>query len=179
MFHIDQLDNPYFPIGLVKTESGFIARSVETDLEIWMLMVTVISVHDYPFFVFPRSDQSPWGYRNRCFLGVLCHRIVRRPNLGSSNQEASPSAGENTGVVLVPCSRMKVRSYSYCWWCGCFWGPWMSLLQHMSSQWWFRKLSQGLTSRDFTTYLSIFNQFKLKDYPYTTPLKLSFPLELD
>ena len=29
-----------------------------------------------------------------------------------SNQEASPSAGKNTGVVLVPCSRMEVRSYS-------------------------------------------------------------------
>ena len=34
MFHIDQLDHPSFPIGLVKTESGFIARSVETDLGI-------------------------------------------------------------------------------------------------------------------------------------------------
>ena len=27
--------------------------------------------------------------------------------LGSSDQEASPSAGKNTGVVLVPCLRMK------------------------------------------------------------------------
>ena len=29
-FYIDQLCNPSFPIGLVKTESGFIVRLVET-----------------------------------------------------------------------------------------------------------------------------------------------------
>ena len=40
--------------------------------------------------------------------------------LGSSDQEASPSAGKNTGVVLVPCSRMEVRPYSYFRWCGYF-----------------------------------------------------------
>ena len=31
MFYIDQLRTPSFPIGLVKTESGFV-RSVETGL---------------------------------------------------------------------------------------------------------------------------------------------------
>ena len=30
--YIDQLRTPSFPIGLVKTESGFIVRSVETGL---------------------------------------------------------------------------------------------------------------------------------------------------
>ena len=29
----------------------------------------------------------------------------KETQLGSSNQEASPSAGENTGVVLVPCCK--------------------------------------------------------------------------
>ena len=33
--------------------------------------------------------------------------------LGSNNQEASPSAGKNTGVVLVPFSRMEVRPYNF------------------------------------------------------------------
>ena len=33
MFYIDQLRTPSFPIGLVKTESGFIVKSVETNLE--------------------------------------------------------------------------------------------------------------------------------------------------
>ena len=27
----------------------------------------------------------------------------KETDLGSSNQEASPSAGKNTGIVLVPC----------------------------------------------------------------------------
>ena len=30
--NIDQLRTPSFPVGLVKTESGFIVRSVETGL---------------------------------------------------------------------------------------------------------------------------------------------------
>ena len=34
----------YFPIGLVKTESGCIVRSVETGLGRWMLVVAMISV---------------------------------------------------------------------------------------------------------------------------------------
>ena len=36
---------------------------------------------------------------------------------GSSGQEDSPSAGRNNEVVLVTCSRMEVRPYSYFWWC--------------------------------------------------------------
>ena len=52
MFYINQLRTPSFPIGLVKTESGFIARSVETGLERWMLVVAVISVDAYPFLAF-------------------------------------------------------------------------------------------------------------------------------
>ena len=38
-----------FSIGLVKTESDFILRSVETDIERWILVVVVISVDAYPF----------------------------------------------------------------------------------------------------------------------------------
>ena len=39
-------------IGLVKTESGFIVRSVETSLGRWTLVVAVISVDGYPFLAF-------------------------------------------------------------------------------------------------------------------------------
>ena len=49
MFAIDQLRTPSFPIALVKTESGFIVRSVETDLGRWTLVVAVISADTYPF----------------------------------------------------------------------------------------------------------------------------------
>ena len=51
MFYIDQPRTPSFPIGLVKTESGFIARLVETGLGRWMLVV-FISVDAYPFLAF-------------------------------------------------------------------------------------------------------------------------------
>ena len=52
MFHIDQLRTLSFPIGLVKTEFGFIVRSVETGLGRWTLVVAVISVDAYPFLAF-------------------------------------------------------------------------------------------------------------------------------
>ena len=52
MFYIDQLHTPSFSTGLVKTESGFIARSVETGSGRWTLVVAVISVDAYPFFAF-------------------------------------------------------------------------------------------------------------------------------
>ena len=42
----------WFPIGLVKTESDFIVRSVETGLVRWTLLVVVISVDAYPFSAF-------------------------------------------------------------------------------------------------------------------------------
>ena len=80
MFYIDQLCTPYCPIGLVKTESGFIVKSVETGLGRLTLMVAVISVDAYPFLGFLSRDLSPSGYRNRCFLVALCCLIVRRQN---------------------------------------------------------------------------------------------------
>ena len=52
MFYIDQLRIRTFPIGLVKTEFGFILRSVETRLGRWTLVVAVISVDTYPFLGF-------------------------------------------------------------------------------------------------------------------------------
>ena len=43
----------------------------------------------------------------------------KETELGSSDQEASPSAGKKkTGEVLVSCSRMELLPYSYFWWCG-------------------------------------------------------------
>ena len=48
MFYIDQFRTPSFPIGLVKTESGFVI-SVENGLGRWTLVVPVISIDAYPF----------------------------------------------------------------------------------------------------------------------------------
>ena len=59
MFYINHLHTPSFPTGLVKTESGFIVRSVKTGLGRWTLVVAVISFDAYPFFGFLRPDLSP------------------------------------------------------------------------------------------------------------------------
>ena len=52
MFYMDRLRALSFPIALVKTESGFIARSVETGLGRWTVVVSVISVDAYSFLAF-------------------------------------------------------------------------------------------------------------------------------
>ena len=58
-YYIDQPRTPPFPIGLVKTGSDFIVRSVETDLERRALVLAVVNVDTYPFFGFLKSDLSP------------------------------------------------------------------------------------------------------------------------
>ena len=50
--YIDQLRTPSFPIGLVKTDSDFTVRSVETGLGRWTLVLAVISVDAYHFLAF-------------------------------------------------------------------------------------------------------------------------------
>ena len=78
-------------------------------------MVAVISVDAYPFLDF--SDLT--CHRNT-FSGCTVLPDSKETKLGSSNQEASPSAGKNTGLVLVPCLHMVGHLYSYFWWCGYF-----------------------------------------------------------
>ena len=96
-YYIHQLHTPSFPIGLVKIKSDFIVRLVEVGLGGWILVVAVISVDAYPFFGFLRTDLSPWGYKNRCFLIAL---------LPGSN-ETELGSSENTAIVLVLCHAWK------------------------------------------------------------------------
>ena len=83
MFYINQLCTTSFPIGLVKTESGFSVRSVETGLGRWTLVLTAMSVDACPFLAFSdltcHLEVTGIGVY-RCFLVALCHLIVRRPN---------------------------------------------------------------------------------------------------
>ena len=51
-YYINQPLTPSFHIGLVKIESNFIVRPVETGLGRWTLVVAVISVDVYPFLAF-------------------------------------------------------------------------------------------------------------------------------
>ena len=56
------------------------------------------------FFAFFRSELSPRGNWNICFMAALCLLIVTRPNLEVAiniNQKGSQLAGKNIGVVLV------------------------------------------------------------------------------
>ena len=66
----------------------------------------------------------------------------KETELGISDQGASPSAGKNTRVVLVPFSHMKVHP------------PAISGGVDIS-----QKLFQALVSYELTAYLSIFNLF--------------------
>ena len=81
-------------------------------------MVAVIIVDAYPFLAF--SDLNCHLEDTGMFSGSTVPLDSQLTELGSSDQEASPSAGKNTSVILVPCSRMEVHLYSYFWWCGYF-----------------------------------------------------------
>ena len=75
----------------------------------------MISADAYPFLTF--SDLA--CHLEDTGIGVSGCTVPPDSNeteLGSSNQEACPSAGKNTRVVLVTCSRMEVRPCSYFRW---------------------------------------------------------------
>ena len=83
----------------------------------------------------------------------------KETELGSSNQEASPSAGKNTRIVLVSCHPWKCiptaisSGLDICEVPGCH------LFQQMSSLWGSQKLLQRLVCHELTAYLSAFNLF--------------------
>ena len=65
-------------------------------------MVVVINVDVYPFLVF--SDLTcRLEDTGMCVSGYTVMLDSKDTKLGSGDQEASPSAGKNTRVVLVPC----------------------------------------------------------------------------
>ena len=120
-YYINQLRTPSFSIG----RSVFIVRSVDTGLGRWTQGVAVISVDVYPFSQTWPVTLRIWEYM---FSGCTVLPDSKETKLRSSDQEASPSAGKNTGVVSVPCSCMEVHPYSYLQWLGYFWGPWLSIV---------------------------------------------------
>ena len=83
MFYVDQLSLSSFSIGLLKTEFGFIVRSVETGLGRLTLVVAVfISVDAYPFLVF--SDLTR---HHEVFSGCTVPTDSKKTDLGSSDQK--------------------------------------------------------------------------------------------
>ena len=70
-------------------------------------MVSVSSIGWSSRFGFLRHDMSPCRYNIQIFLGFTVPPESIGAELGSSDQEASPLAGEKTRVILEPC----------CTWC--------------------------------------------------------------
>ena len=92
IYCIDQPRTPPFPIGLVKTESDFIVRSVKIGLERWSLVVALIRWLVLMVILFLAfSDLTchlEGGYGNRCVLVALCHLIIRTPNVELDSSES-------------------------------------------------------------------------------------------
>ena len=62
------------------------------------------------------------------FSGCTVPPDSKETKLGSSDQEASPSAGENTRVVLVPCHAWKCVPTAISGGVDIFQGPWVSFV---------------------------------------------------
>ena len=77
-------------------------------------MVAVISLDGYPVLVFSGLT-CLLGDTGIGFSGCTVLPDSKETKLGSSDQEASPSVGKETGVVSVSCLSMEVCPYSYFW----------------------------------------------------------------
>ena len=83
----------------------------------------------------------------------------KETELESSNKEASPSAGKNIKIVLVPCCSWKCVLATTSGGVNICKVLWHCLLQQMNSRWKSRKLLQGLVSYKLTAYLFVSNLF--------------------
>ena len=92
-------------------------------------MVAVISVDLYPFFFTFSGLSCDLEDTGMCVF--WWHTVLpdsKETEFGSSNQEASPSAGKITRVVFSTMMHMEVCPYSYFQWCKYFSGPWVSFV---------------------------------------------------
>ena len=158
-YYINQPCIPSFPIGLTKTKYDFTVRSVETGLRGWTEVVAVISVDAYSFLAFSNLTCHLEDTR----IGVFGYSVPpdsEKTELGSSNQEASPSARKNTGIVaLVLCHGWNCVPTAISGVVDISEVPGCHLLQEMSSQWGSQKLLHRLVYHELIAYLSIFNLF--------------------
>ena len=80
------------------------------------------------------------------FSGYTVPPDSKETELGSSDNEASPSAGKNTGIVLVPCCTWNCVPKAISGDVHISKVPGCHLLRQMSSQRGSQKLLQGLVS---------------------------------
>ena len=93
------------------------------------------------------------------FSGCTVPPDSKETKLGSSNQEASPSVGKNTGVVLVPCCAWKCVPTANSDGVDISEVPVCHFLGQLNYQFGSQKLLQGSVSQEFTAYLSVVNLF--------------------
>ena len=154
-YYMDQPCTPFFPFGLVKTGSDLIVKSVETGSGRQMLVAAVLSVDAYPFSAF-QTWPVTLKIQKQMFSGCTVPSDSKDTKLGSSSQEAFPSAGKNSGVVLchtwkcIPAISSGVQIFKV---------PACHLLCQMGSQWGSQKLLQGLVSLKLLAYHSISDLF--------------------
>ena len=91
------------------------------------------------------------------FSGCTVPPNSKETKLGSSDQEASPSAGKNTRVDLLPWQAWKCVPTATFGGVGISDLPRYHLLRQMSSQWGSQNFFQELVSNELTTYLSVFD----------------------
>ena len=150
-YYINQPCTPYFPIGLVKTRSAFIFRSVETGLGRWLLVVAVISELILILFWLSQTWLVTLRMSEKVFSDCTVLPDSKETKLGSSNQEASPWAGKNIRIVLVPCCAWKCIPTAISGGVDIFKVLGCHLLWQMSSQWGSQKLRQGLVSHELNS----------------------------
>ena len=83
----------------------------------------------------------------------------KETELGSRNEESSPLASKNTGIVLVPCCAWMCVLTAISSGVDIFEVPMCHLFRQMNSQRGSQKLPQGLVSHELAAYLSVFNLF--------------------
>ena len=152
-YYIKEPCTPSFPTGLVKTESDFIVRSIQTALGRSILKVAVISVDAYPFLASsdPTCQLEDTGM---VVFWLHCAADSKETKLGSSNQEASPSAGKDTRVVLVQCHIWKCVPTAFSSGVNISKVPECRLCSVRV-----RKLVQRLVTHELTAYLYVFDLF--------------------
>ena len=111
------------------------------------------------FLYFLRPDLSPRRYSIHVFSGCTVSPDSKDAELESSNHKASPSAGTNTRVVLVPCCTWNCVPTAIFGGVDISEVPRCHLLQQISPQWGSQKILQGLVFHEFTAYLSVFDLF--------------------
>ena len=119
------------------------------------------------FFWFSQIWPVTLWIQEHVFSGCIVPPDSKETWLECSDQNASPSVGKNTRVVLVPCCTWKCVAAAISSGVDISEVPGCHFLQQMHSQWGLQELLQGLMSPELTVYLSVFDLFLSSElWPY-------------